>query len=125
MNNLLNWTLKEKNILPYNPIPIVRNLLDNAVKYTPSGGKIEISAIKLHQKILLEVSDTGIGIAPHKLKTIFELKKNKSTKGTHGEIGSGLGLNLVRDLVLLNKGKISVNSEEQRGTTFKIFLPAA
>jgi len=169
LNNLLNWALKEKDILPYNPMPlniqqvtkdiyesfvplaqnkgivltvkipeevrvftdpnafhsIVRNLLDNAVKYTSSGGKIEISAMKVHQQVLLEVTDTGIGIAPNKLKTIFELEKNKSTKGTHGERGSGLGLNLVRDLVLLNKGEISVNSEKQRGTTFKILLPAA
>ena len=169
LNNLLNWALKEKNILPYNPIPldiqqitqdiyevfiplaqnkgidltikvpkkihaftdpnafhsIVGNLLDNAIKYTPSGGKIEISAIQLHEKILLKVTDTGIGIDPIKLKTIFELQQNKSTKGTKGEKGSGLGLNLVRDLVLLNKGEITVNIEKQGGTTFNILLPAA
>ena len=59
------------------------------------------------------------------LDNIFALQKNKSTQGTDGEKGAGLGLALVKDLVDLNKGQIKVNSKLKKGTTFEIMLPAA
>lgn len=102
---------------------IVRNLLDNAIKYTPVGGSINLSAEQLEKTVLVKIKDTGIGIEPEKIDSIFDLTINKSEQGTKGEMGSGLGLTLVRDLVKLNKGAIKVESHWNRGTVFEVELP--
>ncbi len=102
---------------------IVRNLLDNAIKYTSVGGSIDLSAEQLDKTVLVKVKDTGIGIEPDKIDSIFELTANKSEQGTKGEMGSGLGLTLVRDLVKLNKGVITVESHWNRGSVFEVELP--
>lgn len=104
---------------------IIRNLVDNAIKFTPEGGKVEVISAQKGDKILIEIKDTGRGMTPNQLEHIFELKTNKSTRGTAGESGSGLGLPLVKDLVDLNKGVIIINSQYGKGTSFKLLLPAA
>ncbi len=103
-------------------LTILRNLVDNAIKFTPSGGKIFISAKHTEFGVDVEVSDTGVGIPAEKLDNIFELQKNKTTKGTIGEKGTGLGLHLVHEMVELNKGEIKVLSEIGKGTRFIVSL---
>jgi len=104
---------------------IVRNLVDNAIKYTPLGGTVEVSTQKVEEGIILKVADTGIGIKQELLNKLFKLGTNKSTRGTANEVGSGLGLTLVKDLVALNKGTINVITRWNSGTTFEILLPNA
>ena len=168
LDNLLNWALKQRDALPYDPKPvnvqeateeifqlfeqiaeekgihlrlnipssiyaytdpnaintIIRNLVDNAIKYTIKGGFVEVYSEQQKENVLIQIKDTGEGMTQAQMKTLFELDRNKSTQGTKGEKGSGLGLALVKDLVDLNKGEIIVTSELKAGTTFKILLPA-
>jgi signal transduction histidine kinase len=69
------------------------------------------------------ISDSGIGIPPKMLNGIFEIDHKKSTKGTRGENGSGLGLLISKEFVLKNGGEIAVTSEEGKGTTFTFTVP--
>ncbi len=102
---------------------ILRNLIDNALKYTPSCGEIFIATQSDSECVTWVIKDTGLGIAPNKLTQLFQLQKGKSEAGADGEKGTGLGLYLVQELVQLNKGQISVTSEVNKGTTFKVTLP--
>jgi len=105
---------------------IIRNLLSNAVKYTPRGGRI---SILLKDKspdgegILLKICDNGIGIPLTRQKYLFTSTEMTSTPGTEQEKGTGLGLKLCHELVLINKGTISVESREGEGACFSITLP--
>jgi len=102
---------------------IVRNLINNAIKFTPSGGKIRISASSEGNRVLVSVKDTGIGIPPEKLDHLFEMSGSKISAGTNGEKGTGLGLCLCRDFITLNKGDIKINSEMGKGTEVLFSLP--
>ncbi len=102
---------------------ILRNLIDNAVKYTPAGGTVEVGAKPKNDGVEIFVKDSGIGISIEKLNKLFVLKDNKSVRGTAGEKGTGLGLHLVKELVQLNKGAIEVNSQLQKGTEFSLWFP--
>jgi signal transduction histidine kinase len=102
---------------------ILRNLIDNAIKYTPEGGTISIESREENGQAALLVKDTGVGMASETLKEIFLLKKEKSSPGTEGEKGSGLGLHLVHELVKLNKGSIEVFSKIKEGTRFELAFP--
>lgn len=101
---------------------IIRNLLNNAIKFTPAGGKIELKAVKQDGECIISVSDNGIGIPLSKQDTIFTLKAD-STYGTQNEKGTGLGLALCKDYTLLQGGKIWFNSTENSGTSFYVSLP--
>ncbi|MCG8697242.1 MAG: tetratricopeptide repeat-containing sensor histidine kinase [Bacteroidales bacterium] len=110
----------DKNTL----MTVFRNLLSNAYKFTPSGGSISISSrLNENNKVEITFKDKGVGIPEEKLKTIFLLHENKSTKGTANEKGTGLGLTLVQDFVQLNNGKINVDSTVGFGTTFTLCFP--
>ena len=103
---------------------IFRNLLNNAIKFTPKGGQVSISTQLCGYKMgHIIFQDSGVGIPQEKLKHLFELKEGKSTKGTSGESGLGLGLQLVHDFLQINKGKIAVDSTVGQGTTFTVELP--
>jgi len=102
---------------------IIRNLVNNSLKFTPEGGSVTVRAWRENDQAIIEVSDTGVGISAGKLENIFELQDKKSTYGTSGEKGLGLGLQLVQEFVILNQGQISVTSEEGKGTTFTVALP--
>ncbi|RMD98815.1 MAG: hypothetical protein D6816_15715 [Bacteroidetes bacterium] len=102
---------------------IIRNLVDNALKYTPEGGSVQIAAEESDQGIKIVVNDTGIGMPEEILHDIFLLKDGKSQQGTSGEKGTGLGLHLVHELVHLNKGEIKVASQLNKGTKFEILMP--
>jgi signal transduction histidine kinase/CheY-like chemotaxis protein len=104
---------------------IVWNLLSNAVKFTPSGGRIEVTATRAADEVEIAVSDTGVGISPEFLPHVFERfrQEDAGTKRRYG--GLGLGLAIVRNLVELHGGSVAVHSDGQnRGARFVVRLPA-
>ncbi len=102
---------------------IFRNLINNALKFTGDGGSIEISSIIREGMAHISISDTGVGIPQEKLEALFQLQAKKSTYGTKGEKGLGLGLQLVNEFIIMNNGRIAIDSEEGKGTTFTVSLP--
>lgn len=102
---------------------IIRNITDNALKYTPDGGSVIIKAIDSAQGVKIVVEDTGIGIAQNKIKDIFLLQKDKSERGTAGEKGTGIGLHLIKELININHGEVEVESEIGKGTKVVVMLP--
>ena len=122
-----NRILTEANLLAdKNHLMIIfRNLLQNAIKFTNSGGKITFNYLEKDGKSIIEVKDNGIGMSKEKLINLFQLEKNGFSTGTANEQGTGLGLVLVKDLVEKNNGKIVVRSENEKGTTFEVILPTA
>ncbi len=101
---------------------IMRNLLSNAIKYSHREGEVRTLVETRGSEVQIQVKDNGIGIPSNDLKKLFTLN-TKSQKGTAGERGTGLGLNLVLELVKLNKGQISVASEPGLGTCITIIFP--
>ena len=102
---------------------IILNLLSNAVKFTPSGGKIIVNIKDCNENIEISVKDTGIGIPADKLNSIFERFVQVDKSLTRGHEGSGIGLSLVKCLVELQGGTISVKSRQGYGSEFKIKFP--
>ena len=105
---------------------VMRNLVHNAIKFTPPGGRIDVEASPGDTgRVVLHCRDTGVGIAPDDLPRIFErFWKADSSRQRDGE-GSGLGLAIVRHVVEAHGGSVSVVSEPRRGSTFTVELPAA
>ncbi|WP_425391642.1 response regulator [Ekhidna sp.] len=104
-------------------VTIFRNLIHNALKFTPEGGKIAIKSSKNGHFVDISVNDSGVGMNEEKIQSLFTLSEKSSTYGTKGEKGIGLGLQLVNEFTKLNKGEIKVTSTEGQGTTFNISLP--
>jgi PAS domain S-box-containing protein len=102
---------------------VIRNLTSNAIKYTNEGGSITFSSRLEKDKLIFEISDTGIGIPQERLDAMFQLDKVNSTAGTAGEAGTGLGLIVCHEFIKHNQGTISVSSKPGKGSTFKITLP--
>ena len=99
------------------------NLLDNAIKFTPRGGSIAISAKREDDFIRVDVKDNGIGIEATHLPRIFE-RFYRVDKGRSRDLGgTGLGLSIVKHIVLAHHGKVSVASEVEKGSVFSIFFP--
>ncbi len=169
IDNLLQWSISQKEIVGYEPVniplkaacaqeiellskfikeksiqidnqvgvtdliyadpgalsTIIRNLLDNAIKFSKRGGRITLSSKYENQyTIILSITDEGQGITKDKIDSIFLLSKHKSTKGTEGESGSGLGLYLVKELTELNKGSIHIQSQIGTGTAIALSFPS-
>ncbi|MEM6801913.1 MAG: tetratricopeptide repeat protein [Bacteroidota bacterium] len=166
LNNLLNWALSQRGLMPYQPrflslqelvreskdlfagaleakeivlteeIPdeqmvmadesalhgTFRNLLSNAIKFTPQGGEIHISAHPYQEELRVKIQDSGTGIPEKHLEKIFSLDGTTQT-GTEGEKGTGLGLILCKEMIKLNKGKLSVKSKVGEGTRVEFSLP--
>jgi len=101
------------------------NLLDNAIKFTPQGGKIEISAAVENNFLRVDVLDNGRGVSSEHLKRLFErfFRVDKSRSNETG--GTGLGLSIVKHIVEAHQGRISVESILGRGCRFSVFLPLA
>ncbi len=104
---------------------LVDNLTDNAVKYTPSGGSAELHVFADGRNAVLEVRDTGVGIAPEHLDRIFErfYRVDKSRSRELG--GTGLGLAIVRKVAVVHGGAVRVESAPGRGSCFRVSLPLA
>ncbi len=102
---------------------IFTNLISNAIKYTPEGGKIRIVLGEENGYVKVMVSDTGIGIKKEDLPRIFDKFYRVKTAETRQIIGTGLGLTIVKSIVDAHLGSISVESEVGKGTTFTVLLP--
>ena len=102
---------------------VIYNLCDNGIKYTPDGGKVDISVSETEKEVTLTVSDNGIGIAPEHQSRIFErfYRVDKSHSKKSG--GTGLGLSIVKHAAQYHGGKISIQSEENKGTAVTVVLP--
>jgi Signal transduction histidine kinase len=102
---------------------VVVNLLDNALKFTPAGGQIEVSVGEEGNMAMFQVADTGIGIGPKDLDHIFNrfyrVAKDDSLPG------SGLGLSIVKAIIEAHRGKIEVRSKPGEGSVFTVYLPLA
>jgi heavy metal sensor kinase len=103
-------------------IRVFLNLLDNAMKYTPFGGKVNLWAKLQKGNVIIGISDTGVGIPPEHLPHLFErfyrVEKDRSSRTG----GTGLGLAIAKEIIRLHGGKIKVKSEVNRGTTFTVHL---
>jgi signal transduction histidine kinase len=133
--NVLKNIANDKGIEFYNNIPddicvtgdrdmlqlIIRNLVMNAIKFTPSGGEVIISTYTEADQCIITVSDTGLGVPLEKQSDLFTIS-TKSTFGTNREKGAGLGLVLCREFVELQGGEISFSSQENKGSVFYITL---
>ena len=104
-------------------VTIFRNLIHNALKFTQEGGGIIVSAAKEEDQVKISVADSGVGMPPERVESLFVLSDKSSTYGTKGEKGVGLGLQLVNEFTKLNLGELTVESEVGVGTTFHILLP--
>jgi signal transduction histidine kinase len=102
---------------------ILLNLLSNAVKFTPEGGRIGIAARQADGGVEISVSDTGVGIAPEDQPKVFEEFRQVGSDYAHKVEGTGLGLTLAKKFVELHGGKIWVESEVGKGSTFTFTLP--
>jgi signal transduction histidine kinase len=103
---------------------VIRNLITNAIKYTETGS-ISIEVFQDNVETKVSIIDTGIGISNDKLDNIFDVMSSKSTHGTRGESGTGLGLILCKEFIERNGGKIWVESTVGKGSEFKFTLPLA
>ena len=133
----LNTTANAKNItINYSPTDyltvfadgdmlktVLRNLISNAIKFTNNGGVININAEQIGSNTTISVSDNGIGINPDNIEKLFDISQVFTTKGTAAETGTGIGLLLCKDFVEKHGGKIWVESEVQKGSTFYFTIP--
>jgi signal transduction histidine kinase len=141
---LLNMAARDKSISLYlevePPTPvmadrhmvgaILRNLVSNAIKFTPTGGKIVVSARQEKNQCVVTVADNGMGIREEALDKLFRIDVSYSTMGTRNEVGTGLGLILCKDFVDKHGGQIWVESNrgdngQQSGSKFHFTLPLA
>ncbi|HUS86944.1 MAG TPA: two-component regulator propeller domain-containing protein [Bacteroidales bacterium] len=102
---------------------VINNIINNAIKFTPKGGKITISALTVDDRIKLIVQDTGIGMSQETVAKLFRIDESYSTLGTNKEKGTGLGLIICKEFIEMNKGSIEVKSEAGKGSSFIIYLP--
>lgn len=109
---------------------VLRNLISNAIKFSPFGGRIIISAQDYtseenREMLAVSITDEGVGISPDRLLNIFEPQHIETTIGTDNEIGTGLGLLLCKEMAEQNQGKLWVKSVENEGSIFTFTIPRA
>jgi signal transduction histidine kinase len=102
---------------------VIRNLVSNAIKFTPQNGKIYISLNENNADLQVEIRDNGVGITPENQIKLFNLDSNYSNKGTNGEEGTGLGLIICKEFIEKNNGKIRVESNPGKGSSFFFTIP--
>lgn len=135
---LMNTALEQKNITVNSAIDIkhianadqnmvsviFRNILSNALKFTPQNGEISITSLQTKNKVCISIKDSGTGMDTETLNKILDSNKDLSTRGTNNEMGTGIGLNLVLRFVKLCEGEIDIISTPSNGTEVKITLPS-
>ncbi len=135
--NLLSGIAKDKTISLFSELKeslcvyadedmimtVVRNLISNALKFTPENGQVKVDAVSKDDFVEISVTDTGIGISENDTEKLFSPDEHFTTYGTRNEKGSGLGLLLCKDFVEKNSGKIWVETKEGKGSKFKFTLP--
>jgi signal transduction histidine kinase len=133
----LSLSLSQKNIIVKNEIKkelkisadlsmislVVRNLISNGIKFTPLDGRISVSAKENESMVEIIIQDNGVGIEKEDLDKLFKIDVHHSTKGTSGEMGTGLGLVLCKEIIELHGGQISAESEPGKGSSFIFTLP--
>jgi len=102
---------------------VLRNLLSNALKYSHSSSLITINATTNQDYVNISIHDQGVGIAPEDISKLFNIRQRNSSKGIHGEKGTGLGLILCKEFIKKNNGKIWVKSTLGKGSEFSFSLP--
>jgi signal transduction histidine kinase len=102
---------------------VLRNLISNAVKFSSRGSIVKVALEEKGNERIIKVVDNGVGISPNQLTKIFRIDAIASVPGTSGERGTGLGLVLCKEFVEKNGGKIWVESELGKGSTFSFSLP--
>lgn len=132
--NLFESALKQKNISVINEVSpginifadmnmydtIIRNIISNAIKFTPAGGTIKMNSCSDEGTATLVIEDSGIGMKPEVLEKVFRIDSGYTTKGTEGEEGTGLGLILCRELVEKNGGRFDISSIDGKGTRISV-----
>ncbi|MBI9071013.1 MAG: tetratricopeptide repeat-containing sensor histidine kinase [Melioribacteraceae bacterium] len=101
---------------------VFRNLINNAIKFSNNGSEVVISSKKINDRIIIDISDNGVGIKEDIIKNLFKIESEHSSVGTSGEKGSGLGLIICKEFIERNGGDISVKSELGIGSTFSFRL---
>ena len=102
---------------------ILRNLINNAIKFSTSGQEIIIRNHKQDSWQIIEVVDKGLGMKAQQVKAILSGQYIESIKGTKNEGGTGLGLQLVKEFIRMQKGIFEVESEPGQGSTFRVWMP--
>jgi signal transduction histidine kinase len=104
---------------------VIHNLVENAIKYSPGGGEVKVSARRHGDFLLMSISDNGPGISPENQARLFQSFERLEGSVDKSILGTGLGLRVCRILVEAHKGRIWVESDPARGSTFYFTLPVA
>lgn len=104
---------------------ILRNLIGNAIKFTPSGGRVSAGIQRQEDMAAISIIDTGVGMKPEVVQRLFKIGESASIKGTNGEAGTGLGLHLCKTFVDEHGGELTVRSAPGKGSTFSFSIPLA
>jgi signal transduction histidine kinase len=102
---------------------VIRNLISNAIKFTPKNGTVKVAARALDDQISISVSDTGIGMTEEAIEKLFKIETSFTSRGTENEKGTGLGLLLCKEFVEKHGGTIRVESEPGKGSRFQFSIP--
>ncbi len=102
---------------------VVRNLISNAIKFTPESGVIALTLQRANNEVQVSISDTGVGMSKEVIDKLFKIETKHSTQGTANEKGTGLGLILCKEFIEKNGGRIWVKSEIGKGSVFSFTLP--
>lgn len=135
--NILKHSIEEKNLIFVNNVDedltiltdinlmltVIRNLISNAIKFTPAGGRIMVNTEEKGDHIDITISDTGIGIKKEDIDKLFRIEEAFSTPGTNNEKGTGLGLIVCQEFAQKQGGELLVESNPGEGTTFTYRLP--
>ncbi|OGU36625.1 MAG: hypothetical protein A2455_00905 [Ignavibacteria bacterium RIFOXYC2_FULL_35_16] len=126
-NIIFKLNCNEKEIIAYldrdKIDKILSNILSNAFKFTPEGGRVEVEILRKTNDVQIIISDTGTGIPKDKIDKIFDRFYQVEGNHTREQEGTGIGLALTRELVQLHKGRIEVESAEGKGSTFRLSFP--
>jgi len=122
---LVNGIIEEINITADEIMlsAVIRNLISNAIKFTPKDGTINIEAKRKADHVEVSISDTGVGMEKETIEKLFEIETSFTSRGTENEKGTGLGLLLCKEFVEKHGGTIWVSSEKGKGSTFTFSIP--